>query len=130
MDFEIDEILDAVATIPVEYTDKKGRVQKFTIDVLEESLTPEIFNEVKKFEETQDALGLAQMLSKIVKGWSIKYKKQPFPPTFDNLKRCPFSFLTALVNSIAETWQGNVQPQPELPNSSAAAERSETATVN
>jgi hypothetical protein len=120
MTFNIAKALEATIDISFEYEAKNGDVTGISVKVLEESLTPKTFSDIRGFEKEQDAMKLAETLSNIVRGWDIEYNGEPFPPTFENLSRCPFSFLLALVNAIGETWAGK-KPTPTASQDMSAA---------
>ena len=77
--------------------------------VKEKSLTPRV---LQSFQDVNKRpIELANGLALIVTDWSIYLETEgDFPPNVDNLASLPFDFLSFMVESISETWEGG-KPQ-------------------
>lgn len=94
----------------------------------EKSLTPKV---MQSFADIQTRpLAIAEGLTDILTTWSITLEKespeQPsasfvsdFPPTAENLARLPVDFLTFILETIGEAWQGDEKKAAKLQSSSA-----------
>lgn len=88
--------------------------------VKDKALTPKLMQTFVDVEKRP--IELANGLAQIVTQWSVFLEEEgDFPPTSENLSICPMEFITFLIDSIAETWQGG-KPVSGSPNTSAASE--------
>ena len=114
-------LTQATVAISFEFENRKKEKSAINLQVYEESLTPRAFGKIKQFENEQDGMALSEALSEMIHAWDLDFNGEPFEPTADNISRCPFPFLTAVIEAISETWSGKEPPPKTSVNGSAPA---------
>lgn len=61
-------------------------------------------------------INLATMCAEVLTQWTI----EDYPPTLENLKKLPTSFLWHLVAKMSETWNGDAEDKKKSPKTSEA----------
>lgn len=85
--------------------------EKFSFDARTNILTPEWLQMNTDVDEKPE--NLARMLANTLTNWDITMGDDPFPPTFENLRKVPKNFLWHVISKISESWSGNEQPPEE-----------------
>lgn len=116
----IAELTEKTIDLSFEY-ENKGKTTSINLTVYEESLTPATFSRISQFEKQQDGMALSEALAGMIHAWDLDYNGAEFPPTVENISKCPFSFLTAVITAISETWAGKPQTPAQSVNGSARA---------
>jgi hypothetical protein len=108
--------------------DKEWNGEPFWFEVKEHSLTPAVMQSFQDMEKRP--IEIAHGLAGIVTEWSIFVDEiGDFPPTAANLACVPVEFLSFLLESVAEVWQGNAQTPKKSSGSSALTASSKTKTA-
>lgn len=103
------------------------RGEDITATFLTDCLSPDFLQGLKDMEDTP--VEIARVLGDALQSWNIDWDGESFPPTFENLRKLPFDFHTALANTIAETWTGKSQTPSESGNGLAVAAKPKTKTA-
>lgn len=107
--------------------------EEFWFDVKEKSMTPAAVHSFLAIEK--DVYEMAKGLAAVLTNWSLWLGEPPkdwedpepgelrfsdFPPTVENIASLPFDFLSEMIETISETWQGNGQTPTKSRSSSSA----------
>ena len=127
MAFNVSKLIDETVSVSFSYThESTGEVGEINALVKKASLTPSFGQMLVDFENSSDFISVARELSEIATEWDMDYNGEPFPPSFDNLRRLPMPFLAAFIRAITEQWSGKPKMSKVSGNGSAqAAKQSE-----
>ena len=113
------------AQVPFSF-ERKGETVKGTIK--ESCLTPDFLEALGKFQSHPTEM--ARVFADSIGEWNLDYHGEPFPPTFDNLRRMPLAFYEDFMNGISEIFAGKSQTPSASGNGLAVAAQSKTATAD
>lgn len=112
------ELVSDTIEISFVYKNKRGKESSITMNVYEEFLTASFLSNIKKAEETDDALFIAEALAEAIESWDLFFKKPnseeiDFKPSVAVLSKCPLSFLKAALEAMISTVEGDKKKSNE-----------------
>ena len=126
MSFNVSTLIDETVDVSFTFThESTGKIGEINARVKKEFLTPAYGQMLVDFESNSDFLSVARELSYVATDWDMDYNGEPFPPTFENLRRLPMNFLAAFIRAITEQWAGKQKMSKASGNGSAQAAKPE-----
>lgn len=106
-EFDIAEVLDL--TVPTSFV-YKGKV--INVEVYAEKLTPDFQDALRAANDKSDSEAVRFLLGASVQSWSLTWRGEAFPPSAENIGRCPGSFLAACTDAVMGIWQADSPAAP------------------
>ncbi len=100
--FNIADVLEIAVSTPFEY-----RGTRIEMEVYIERITPEFRERLAAATDKSEEDAVRALVVEAAKSWSLNWNGQPFPPTYENTSRCPYSFLAAAANAVLKVWSGD-----------------------
>jgi hypothetical protein len=114
--------LEQTVLLPIEWN---GETANLTVYL--ERITPETLEEISDAAAKSQVDSLCRIVAQFTKSWDIEWNGEPFPPSFDNLRKLPLKFLAKCAEEVLGLWQGNPMSAKSLPSSSAPQVKEPTA---
>jgi hypothetical protein len=92
--------------------------EKFSFNAFAYALTPEFRQEW--VDSLNQPSKQSNVIARLIESWDITLDKKPFPPTAENLGKCPEKFLTYIFDMVLESYAGNEETPQKSQSSSAA----------
>ncbi len=85
----------------------KGK--QINLEVFAEKVTPEFQEQLQAANDKSEVEAVRFLIHECVRNWSLNWQGNPFPPTAENIGKCPFSFLAPCSEAVLSIWSGNVK---------------------
>lgn len=104
---DIAKLFDLTVKTSFVYKGEEIRLEVFT-----EKVTLDFQDRLKEANEKSETEAVRLLIQECVKSWSLDWDQKPFPPTAENISKCPTPFLAACVNAVLGIWQADSAAAP------------------
>src|SRR5436190_18680036 len=98
----IAKCLEQTVPLPIEWNG-----ETVNLIVYLERITPESLEEISDAAAKSQVDSLCRIVAQFTKSWDIEWNGDPFPPSFDNLRKLPLKFLATCAEKVLGLMQAN-----------------------